>query len=277
VLIGNIAFSGFERLPPAQERMVLEATAELLIRHDLCFREMGLLVFPSQINVTRPAPSEAHPKTEVAYRFSGSIETIYASLVVRLSYTEHFRREDHWRYAVEFSRDGVRLGFSMRQIEEGTGELEIYFHPGISEFDRVSFIRFVTDHLRTKGIDIEEQIRLYCAHCGEEVVNRDAIEVRVKDGRLDIPCQYCGHDIIIPQSIRIMVPPFTSNATTLLKQTSLATLVTVPEMTLLTQRIFSNNFKFIEPIFVLAMIYLAMTTVLIIGQLIVERTFRLRT
>jgi polar amino acid transport system ATP-binding protein len=43
--------------------------------------------------------------------------------------------------------------------------------------------------------------------------------------------------IILPQGIRIMVPPFTSNATTLLKQTSLATLVTVPEMTLLTQRV----------------------------------------
>ena len=89
-----------------------------------------------------------------------------------------------------------------------------------------------------------------------------------------------GHSmrrIIIPQGIRIMIPPFTSNATTLLKQTSLATLVTVPEMTLLTQRIFSNNFKFIEPIFVLAVIYLAMTTVLVIGQQIAERAFRLKT
>ena len=83
--------------------------------------------------------------------------------------------------------------------------------------------------------------------------------------------------IILPQSIRIMIPPFTSNATTLLKQTSLATLVTVPEMTLLTQRIFSNNFKFIEPIFVLAVIYLGMTTILFIGQQIVERAFRLKT
>lgn len=83
--------------------------------------------------------------------------------------------------------------------------------------------------------------------------------------------------IILPQGIRIMLPPFTSNATTLLKQTSLATLVTVPEMTLLTQRIFSNNFKFIEPIFVLAMIYLAMTTVLVVGQQIAERAFRLKT
>jgi len=82
--------------------------------------------------------------------------------------------------------------------------------------------------------------------------------------------------IIIPQGIRIMVPPYTSNAMTLLKQTSLATLVTVPEMTLLTQRIFSNNFKFIEPIFALAMIYLAMTTLLLIGQALAERAFRLR-
>ena len=82
--------------------------------------------------------------------------------------------------------------------------------------------------------------------------------------------------IIIPQGLRIMVPPFTGNAITLLKQTSLATLVTVPEMALLTQRIFSNNFKFIEPIFVLGMIYLAMTSVLLILSVAVERAVSLK-
>lgn len=201
VLIGNLSFSGFERLPQEQERIVLEATAELLIQHDLCFREMGFLVFPSQINVTRPAPLAAHPRAEVAYRFSGSIETIYASLVVRLSYTNYFQREDQWKYAVEFSRDRQRLGFSMQQVEEGTGELEIHFDTGISESDRITFIRFVTDHLRTKGIDIHEQIRLYCTKCGEEVKNRKAIEARVNTGKLDIPCQFCGASVIIPKSI----------------------------------------------------------------------------
>jgi small GTP-binding protein len=201
VLTGNLPFSGFERLPQEQERIVLEATAELLIRHDLCFREMGFLVFPSQINVTRPAPPEAHPRTEVAYRFSGSIETIYASLVVRLSYTNYFQREDQWKYAVEFSRDRQRLGFSMQQVEEGTGELEIYFDTGISDSDRITFIRFVTDHLRTKGIDIQEHIRLYCTKCGEEVKNREAIEARVNNGKLDIPCQFCSTSVIITKSI----------------------------------------------------------------------------
>lgn len=201
VLTGTIAFTGFDRLLQSEEMLVLEATTELLIRHDLCFREMGYLVFPSQINVTRQVPNEEHPRTEVAYRFSGSIETIYASLVVRLSYTDYFRREDQWRYTVEFSRSGNRLGFSMRQVEEGTGELEIYFQSSISEFDRVTFIRFLTDHLRSKGIDIEEQIRLYCPKCSKEVTNRDAIEVRTRDGFLDIPCQYCATAIVIPTSV----------------------------------------------------------------------------
>lgn len=201
VLVGSIAFAGFERLIQSEEALVLEATAELLIRHDLGFREMGYLVFPSQINVTRLPPSEAHPRTEVAYRFSGGIETIYASLVVRLSYTDYFRREDQWKYAVEFSRNGHRLGFAMRQVEEGTGDLEIYFYPGVSEFDRVTFIRFVTEHLRAKGIDIQEQIRLYCPKCAREVTNREAIETRVQDGKLDIPCQYCNTAIVIPRSV----------------------------------------------------------------------------
>ncbi len=82
--------------------------------------------------------------------------------------------------------------------------------------------------------------------------------------------------IILPQGLRIMVPRFPGNAITLLKQTSLATLVTVPEMALLTQRIFSNNFKFVEPIFVLGMIYLAMTSVLLILSVVGERAVRLK-
>jgi small GTP-binding protein len=201
ILTGGVKFVGFERLSPVDEAFVLEATMELLVARDLCFREMGYLVFPSQINVTRTLPAESRPRTEVTYRFSGAIETIYASLVVRLNYTEYFRRVDQWKYAVEFSRNGIRLGFSMHQIEEGTGELQIYFHEGISEFDRVTFTRFVTEHLRVKGIDIQEEIPLYCGHCGKEVTNRDAIKMRIQNELLDIPCQYCGTAILIPQSI----------------------------------------------------------------------------
>lgn len=201
VIRADLAFTGVERLNAWEEKDVLESTVELLIQHDLCFREMGLLVFPSQINITRPASTEEHPPVEVTYQFSGSIEAIYASLVVRLSHTDYFQRESQWRYAVEFSRDGYRLGFAMHQVEEGTGELEIYFYSGVSEFDRVIFIRFITEHLHTKGIDIQERIRLYCRKCTKEVKNQDAIEARVQVGKLDILCQYCDAAVIIPRSI----------------------------------------------------------------------------
>jgi len=201
VLIANIPISGFERLSAAEEKTVLESTVELLIHHDLCFREMGLLVFPSQSNVSRPLPILQHPPTEVTYEFSGSVEAIYASLVVRLSYTDYFEREDQWKYAVEFSRAGQRLGFAMHQAAEGVGEIEIYFYPGVSDFDRVTFIRFITDHLNTKGLDIRERIRLYCPQCQNEVQNREAIAARVAAGKLSIPCQFCDASILIPRSI----------------------------------------------------------------------------
>ncbi len=201
VICSNLPFSGFDRLTPYEEKIVLESTIEVFIKHDLCFREMGMLVFPSQLNITRPSSTEDHPPSEVTYEFSGSIEAIYASLVVRLSYTDYFKRENQWKYSSEFSINGHLLGFAMNQVKEGTSELEIYFYPEISDFDRVTFIRFITDHLRTKGINIKERIRLYCSDCHKEVVNRDAIESRVKKGNLDIPCQYCGKLVIIPHSI----------------------------------------------------------------------------
>ncbi len=83
--------------------------------------------------------------------------------------------------------------------------------------------------------------------------------------------------IVLPQSVRIIVPPFTGNAINTMKQTSLAAVITLPEMTLLTQRIISNDFKVMEPLFALAVVYLLLTSVLVIGQLGVERAFRLRT
>lgn len=82
--------------------------------------------------------------------------------------------------------------------------------------------------------------------------------------------------IVLPQGARIIIPPFMGNAINTMKQTSLATVITVPEMTLLAQRIISNEFKAVEPLFTLALIYLALTSVLVLAQFGLERTFRLK-
>ena len=82
--------------------------------------------------------------------------------------------------------------------------------------------------------------------------------------------------IIIPQSIRIMIPPFIGNAINTMKQTSLAAVITVPEMTLLARQIISEDFKVAEPLLTLAFIYLVLTTLLLVIQQGVERIFQLK-
>lgn len=82
--------------------------------------------------------------------------------------------------------------------------------------------------------------------------------------------------IVLPQSVRIIIPPFIGNAINTMKQTSLATVITVPEITLLTQRIIAQEFRTVEPLFALAIIYLALTTVLVFVQQGVERAFQLK-
>ena len=82
--------------------------------------------------------------------------------------------------------------------------------------------------------------------------------------------------IIIPQSIRIMIPPFIGNAINTMKQTSLAAVITVPEMTLLARQIISEDFKVAETLLTLAFIYLVLTTLLLVAQQGVEWIFRLK-
>jgi len=83
--------------------------------------------------------------------------------------------------------------------------------------------------------------------------------------------------IILPQSVRIIAPPFTGNAINALKQTSLATVITVSEMTGITRGIIASSFQTVEPLLALALIYLALTTVLVFAQSGIERLFRLKT
>ena len=82
--------------------------------------------------------------------------------------------------------------------------------------------------------------------------------------------------IVLPQSIRIMVPPFIGNSINTMKQTALAAVITVPEMTLLARQIISEDFKVAEPLLTLALIYLVLTTVLLMAQQGLERVFRLK-
>ncbi|MDT7922221.1 MAG: amino acid ABC transporter permease [Thermus sp.] len=68
--------------------------------------------------------------------------------------------------------------------------------------------------------------------------------------------------IILPQALRIVVPPLVNNLVALLKDSSLASVITLTELALSGQRIISATFRPVEVYLAVAAIYLLLTTVL---------------
>jgi polar amino acid transport system permease protein len=77
--------------------------------------------------------------------------------------------------------------------------------------------------------------------------------------------------IVLPQAMRAILPAIGNNAISLLKGTSLASVIAVNELTLRSQQIVAQNFKFF-PVFAAAgVLYLAVTTIISAAQLALER------
>jgi polar amino acid transport system permease protein len=79
--------------------------------------------------------------------------------------------------------------------------------------------------------------------------------------------------IVLPQAMRVIIPPTGNETISMLKTSSLAFVASVPELFTRSQQIASANFRVIELAIVASIWYLAMTSVLTIGQYYVERYF----
>ncbi|MFT9846778.1 amino acid ABC transporter permease [Aneurinibacillus sp. REN35] len=67
--------------------------------------------------------------------------------------------------------------------------------------------------------------------------------------------------IILPQAFRVSVPALGNQAISMLKDSSLASLVTVSELMMVSQRFASTNYAFIEFYITAALFYLFLTTI----------------
>src|SRR5262245_1827534 len=79
--------------------------------------------------------------------------------------------------------------------------------------------------------------------------------------------------IVLPQAMRVIIPPTGNETISMLKTTSLVSVIAVSELTYSAQLIYSVNYRTIQLLLVISIWYLAMTTVLTIGQYYVERHF----
>ncbi len=79
--------------------------------------------------------------------------------------------------------------------------------------------------------------------------------------------------IIAPQAIRTMIPPTTNEFITLLKLTSLASVISLNELLTVTNQVVSVSFKFAELYAAAAVYYLVLVSVLMVLQSRLERKF----
>jgi polar amino acid transport system permease protein len=79
--------------------------------------------------------------------------------------------------------------------------------------------------------------------------------------------------IVLPQSMRIILPPLGNMAIALLKDSSLVSVISTTELLYSVQTIYSENFQVIPLLIVASIWYLVLTTVFTIGQSFLERRF----
>ena len=79
--------------------------------------------------------------------------------------------------------------------------------------------------------------------------------------------------IVLPQAMRVIIPPTGNETISMLKTTSLASVITVTELLYAGQLIYSVNFKVIPLLITVSIWYLACTSLLYVGQHYLERYY----
>jgi polar amino acid transport system permease protein len=79
--------------------------------------------------------------------------------------------------------------------------------------------------------------------------------------------------IVLPQAMRVIIPPTGNETISMLKTSSLVSVIAYPELLYSAQLIYAVNYRQIPLLLVISIWYLVLTTILSIGQYYVERRF----
>ena len=79
--------------------------------------------------------------------------------------------------------------------------------------------------------------------------------------------------IILPQSVRFMLPPMTGEAVSLIKSSAIVSVIAVAELTTFGRNIISDTYMSFEIWFTVAIVYLVVTLILSVGVSYLERRY----
>ena len=194
----KLDFEGVDRLEPADEELLMRAMVQTFLDKSLCIAEdtpQGRhLVFPSQYRRERPFPT--HPEVFVSYTFTGELQTVYTTLVVRLWYSREFDHKELWRNAAEFlTSKGRTVGLVMEKTGDGQGTINVFFESGVPDELKVAFIEYVHRHLEKCARDVTRDRRYVCGKCDTPVRDRDLVRKRLAERKEFVFCPECGKKV----------------------------------------------------------------------------------
>jgi class 3 adenylate cyclase/GTPase SAR1 family protein len=182
---------------PGQEQLLLHATVEELVLHDLALRENAddgrYLVFPSQFN--RDYEDAPEPKGKaVAITFDGPVQSIYATLAVRLGHSGLFTtgRAEMWRNAAIFTaKAGGKCGIFLQEFAEARGRLILFFDEQASLETCFHFEEYVLAHARRRALNgTVDLVRFFVCSNGHPVPD-DYVKLLLAQGKKEFACP-CG-------------------------------------------------------------------------------------
>lgn len=195
----DVAVPSAGRVPERhQERLLVLAVLEELLERELVLREPtddGVqLVFPSAYRHDLPT-SEMPQGDGVVFRFEGPAESVYATLIVRLTRSNVFRRVATWQSAARFAAEPGTCNVSLKYDGEGKAELWIGYDR-VPDQLRKRFERFVHLHLDRRALPrtVTRERHYSCPHDGTPFTSEQVGQV-LRRGRSSVMCPVCENRI----------------------------------------------------------------------------------
>lgn len=88
---------------------------------------------------------------------------------------------------------------------------------------------------------------------------------------LGIPGRFVQLHIVIPQAFRVALPSLGNELVTIVKLTSLVSAISLTELLLVGQRLYTSNFKVLETLFVVAIFYVGLVSIFDVALRLLER------
>lgn len=145
----------------------------------------------------------------------------------------------------------------------------IPFLPPIVEFDTNSVITAVSAAIIAMSLNEGA----YMAEIVRSGLNSVDSGQREAARALGMPSWDSFRRIVMPQAMRVIIPPTGNETLSMLKYTSLVSVIALPDLLYSTQLISSRNFEVIPMLLVASLWYLIVSTILMIIQSGIERHF----